>query len=371
MVVFYFGADQPNEKLQLVGYRRRNTILLKALSDHPSVEKLVSFNETGRKNFLKHIVSNFRFDNRKIKDVYFTELFVFGKYKFGYLNRLFNRIYFSILKNTFSGKDVIGWVYWPNGYMDFKKVNIRVGFIFDADHNIIDDPNLPKEDKVGLEKLLKEISQKSGLVVCASKSMLEWFKENGAKLTFRLRNGIDLSRFAVRTKNKPGRFTAVYCGILSNWVDYNLLIQIVEKNPDIDFVIIGKPFLSNSYHELGNHSNVYLLGEKSVGEVAELLPGFHAGLGFYIKDPFLDGDSMKIYEYLAAGLPVVCTRYHSSLQEDFNDLLFLGDSFSEFNKNLQDIKAGKLYLDKERVDAFLENATWEKRISEVLINFKN
>ena len=366
MVIFYFGADKPAAELERYGFKRRNTILLRSLSGNNEVSRLVSFNYTSRRIFFKNFFINYAETGKKIKDVFFSDLFVFGRFKIGLLNRFFNRIYFQPLKNRYAREGVLGWIYWPNGYMDYKQTGLNLEFVFDADHNLIDDPNLEAAQKGELVNLLKEISNRSKLVVCASKSMLEWFLKNGARQVYRLRNGIDLSRFKKNRESPSKKFSVVYCGILSNWVNYDFFVDLIEKNPDIDFVIIGKSFLNDSYNRLKTFANVVFLGEKSADEVASLLPGFDAGIALYKSDTTLDGDSMKIYEYLAAGLPVVCTNYHSSLKQDFENLLFVGETFEEINGLLKAIKNDSICFDKESVRLFLERSGWDNRINGVM-----
>ena len=365
MVIFHFGADKPAEELKKIGYKRRNTILLTALSEDPAVTQVFSFNSTNRKKFLLEFSRNFERPNEKIKDVFFTEVFTFGKVKMGSLNRLFNKIYFTGLRRQFKKQRLIAWLYWPNGYYDYKLAGLELPFVFDADHNLIDDPNLDASEKESLTSLLREIAKASNLIVCASKSMLSWFTQNGAKAVYRLRNGIDMSRF----HNKPpkrNKFSVVYCGVLSHWVNYDLFVQLVKSNPDIDFVIIGKAFLTDSYEYLRQFSNVQFLGEKSSEEVASLLPTFDAGIALYKSDTILDGDSMKIYEYLAAGLPVVCTNYHASLREDFENLLFVANSSEEISNVLHTIKDESLVLDAGAVSSFLNRSGWDKRVGDVI-----
>jgi len=365
VVIFHFGADKPAEELKKIGYKRRNTILLKFLSEDPAVSQVFNFNYSNRKKFLQHFSRNFERTDQKIKDIFFTEVFTFGKVKIGLFNRLFNKIYFGGLKRRHSKRGLIAWLYWPNGYHDFKLSGVALPYVFDADHNLIDDPNLAASEKQSLSNLLREIAASSNLIVCASKSMLSWFTENGAKAVYRLRNGIDMSRFQNRS-SKRNKFSVVYCGLLSHWVNYDLFVQLVKSNPDIEFVIIGRAFLTDSYEYVRQFANVQFLGEKSSEEVASLLPTFDAGIALYKSDTILDGDSMKIYEYLAAGLPVVCTNYHVSLKEDFESLLFIANTSEEISTVLHTIRDKSLVLNADAVSSFLDRSGWDKRVSDVI-----
>jgi glycosyltransferase involved in cell wall biosynthesis len=371
MVVFYFGADAPYEELLRIGFKRRNTILLRTIANSPEVKQVYCMNYAARGTFIKYFFKNFQSPRGKVKDIYFSEPFVIGKFKSRFLSKAFNRVYFSFFKVKLKRENLNCWVYWPNGYEDYKLSALSVDFLFDADHNLTDDPNLHPTSRNELLKILEEVARRSNLIVSASLSMLDWFLKNGAANTFRLRNGIESGRFNISRVNKREKFTAVYCGILSHWVNYDLFLKVIIDNPEIDFVIIGRAYLTEEYSNLNKLGNVYILGEKTPAEVAALLPEFHVGLGLYKTSAFLDGDSMKVYEYLAAGLAVVCTDYHKSLKSDFDNLLFTGNSSEEFNQILNDLKSGKLKNDHPGVEAFLQDSTWENRVSEVLGVQKN
>ncbi len=140
--------------------------------------------------------------------------------------------------------------------------------------------------------------------------MLDWFRDHGFDKGVLLRNGVESGRFQPASQpagEKP--FTIGYCGTLSRWIDYELFANLARKNPQWKFVIIGKPWLTEDWRVLEGLPNVSLLGEKQADEVARLIPTFDAALNLYRKHPALDVDSMKLYEYIAAGVPVVSTRY--------------------------------------------------------------
>src|ERR1019366_2414936 len=96
-----------------------------------------------------------------------------------------------------------------------------------------------------------------------------------------------------------------YLGMLSRWVDSGLLLQLVVRNPEWKFIIAGPQYNTVAFSRLEPCSNVELRGEVSAKEVPTLLATFDIGLALYRREPWLDGDSMKIFEYLAAGIPVV------------------------------------------------------------------
>src|SRR5262249_43414539 len=115
----------------------------------------------------------------------------------------------------------------------------------------------------------------------------------------------------------------VYCGALSRWVDYELLAGLARQRQDWNFVVIGANHRVDAAQKLGGLRNVTLLRERSASEVPAYLAAMDVGLALYDTrfSSWLDGDSMKLLEYLAAGLPCVSTAFHEDLAGDFDHLV--------------------------------------------------
>lgn len=127
-------------------------------------------------------------------------------------------------------------------------------------------------------------------------------------------NGVDVQNFSaardVRKKNPPKENIVGYLGIIETRIDVQLLFDIAQKKPDIQFVFAGPVFPNARAHiaPLKKLPNVRFLGRFRSSEVSELLAGWSAGIIPHIANDFTKSmNPMKYYEYLAAGLPVVST----------------------------------------------------------------
>lgn len=105
----------------------------------------------------------------------------------------------------------------------------------------------------------------------------------------------------------------VFLGALADWMDWPLIAAAARALPDTSFVFIGQrttrdPETAHAERETARLPNVWRLGPKRGGAAAGLLR--HADVGII---PFRRlalkrySNPMKLYEYLAAGLPVVST----------------------------------------------------------------
>lgn len=133
-----------------------------------------------------------------------------------------------------------------------------------------------------------------------------------------LPNGVEYELFADASAAPPadeeltallahGRPIAAYYGALARWFDYGMLASAARRRPDWSFLLIG-PRLDDSGHgqELFELSNVAWLGPRSYFT----LPGYLAAVDvalipFAINEITLATSPLKLYEYLAAGKPVV------------------------------------------------------------------
>lgn len=104
---------------------------------------------------------------------------------------------------------------------------------------------------------------------------------------------------------------AVYVGSMREWFAYDLLEQVAAARPNITFVLIGPP--AKARGRFDHLPNVRLLGPRPYQVIAGYLR--HADVGIIPFDraghpELVDHvNPLKLYEYLAAGLPVVATPW--------------------------------------------------------------
>jgi glycosyltransferase involved in cell wall biosynthesis len=99
--------------------------------------------------------------------------------------------------------------------------------------------------------------------------------------------------------------------IVSIKLDMPLIVELARLRPRWSFALvgpIGPGDPSTDVSSLQAEPNIHLLGARSYGELPDVLRGADAGLIPYARNQLTQSIfPMKVYEYLAAGLPVVST----------------------------------------------------------------
>lgn len=365
MKLLFFGGDLPWSELVEHGFRRRNTWILKCFHDGKYFDEIMIFKEATR---VKALLAIFIPQKEKgIRDVYFTKIcprFFNGTISSA-VNLFFNKIIFCLQgARHLNSVDNIVWCYWPKGYKEAVKLKIKGRYFFDTDHNIIDDENLDASMKSEQEIILLEAGSSSEKIISSVRSMLNWYKDKGFNNLYMMRNGIDLDRFnnanVVRHEFKGP--VIGYIGTISKWVNYEAMEYLLEKHPEWNILIYGATFRNKISDELRKFKNCHFMGPLLSKDVPATIRSFDVALNIYRKESWLDVDSMKIYEYLAAGVPVVSIEYHDHLKEDFDDLLYLVHDEKEMENVIDEILKNK--AEPKDAASFLEKNTWQKRVKD-------
>lgn len=219
-----------------------------------------------------------------------------------------------------------------------------------------------------LAEIEKDMLRGSDLVVVTS-SWLENFASGYNKNVVTVRNAGEYSHFSVqpvqRYVDASGRRIIGYFGAIAEWFDIDLIRHAALVHPNALILLIGNDTIEAS-KSLKDLPNVLFIGEVPYAKLPFYLYAFDVCLlPFKITPLTLATNPVKVYEYLAAGKPVISVDLPEIAQ--FGDLVLRARTSDEFitmiSQNLATTDSDEL---KRNRQLFAKDQTWEHR-AEALI----
>lgn len=181
-----------------------------------------------------------------------------------------------------------------------------------------------------------------------------------------IRNAVNEEDFLIKERKKLEDLLNIpkprvcYTGALYSRLDTELLFTTAKGNPNVSFVVIGfgdEELIKNS------PSNIYYLGPKKHSELKYYLKEMNIGIIPFKADMrgVLCCDSIKHYEYLAAGLPVITTYIpESGINKPYTYMVSNAEEFTEaINKALNQ------KIDENEIFEFLLSNSWLDRAANI------
>ena len=117
---------------------------------------------------------------------------------------------------------------------------------------------------------------------------------------------VAVAELAARPLDLPEGPIIGFFGLLSEWVDQGLLLQIASTIPEAQLVLIGAADVSIS--QLQGVANIHILGPRPFADLPAYIAHFAVGIiPFEINELTRAVNPIKLREMLAAGCPVVST----------------------------------------------------------------
>jgi UDP-galactopyranose mutase len=152
-----------------------------------------------------------------------------------------------------------------------------------------------------------------------------------------------------------------FFGVIDERIDLEMLGDLAELRPDLQFVMIG-PIVKLDPATLPQQPNVHWLGAKAHAALPAYLACWDvAMMPFACNDTTRFISSTKTLEYLAAGKPVVSTWVPDVVNPYGREgLVWLADGAGEFGDAIDEALASDRDARLAHADAFLDGLSWDR-----------
>ena len=227
-------------------------------------------------------------------------------------------------------------------------------------------------DEIAIERRLLI---QSDLVIASSRQLIAKLRTMGVEATL-VKNAADVPFF--KTAREPGATHPALAGIpeprigfigyLADHLDLDLMDYLANQQPQWSLVLVGRR--TARQHPLFQRPNVFYLGEIPYDELPEMLRGINVCMIPFALNPLTEAaDTIKLYEYLAAGKPVVSTNI-SQARELSRFVSVAGDREEFLQAIAKQLESGRPPISAE-LDEMLKESDWDLRTHQVETLFQS
>ena len=216
------------------------------------------------------------------------------------------------------------------------------------------------------DQVVFDLIKKADIVFVTARTLLDKYAWAGSKLHY-LPNGVDFEHFYGAEISLPAEFhaipapRAIYVGMIADWFDVDIIKSAAKAYPNISFVLVGESAIDLS--AIKSLQNVYILGGRKYSTIPAYLKNADVGLIPFKRNRLVESvNPIKLYEYMACGLPVVSARWETV--EGLGSPAYLYDSFEEFAEMLELSLSGE--VDQQKMIDFARQNSWEKQFKKVI-----
>ena len=218
-------------------------------------------------------------------------------------------------------------------------------------------------------------ARRSRLVFTTSRTMYDRHRRLNAE-THLVPNGGDFHHFAraadpsiaaADIAHLNGPVLGFAGNFLSSKVDFDLLEEVARARPEWSLLLIG-PEARDTAHaleRLGRLPNVHWIGPKPYADLPRYVAAFDVGLIPYLSNPYTRSCfPLKLYEYLAAGKPVVASGVPEL--EGMEPDVALVEGPEQFIASIEDALGRLGEGDRTRRMRLASQNSWETRTDRLL-----
>ena len=192
-------------------------------------------------------------------------------------------------------------------------------------------------------------------------------RKGGARNPTLIGNGVEVARFA-RAERTPaalpgpsGAPVVGYVGSLHSWFDVPLVGALARALPDARVVLVGPAHPDTERllaREKATAPNLHWIGARPYAEIPSILGAFQVGLIPFRRTPLTEAvNPVKLYEYAAAGVPAVTTRFSDEV-DDWREAARVADDVDAFVEQTRLLLAAP--PDRQALRGFAARHDWSE-----------
>lgn len=217
-----------------------------------------------------------------------------------------------------------------------------------------------------------ELLEKADVVSVSSQALFD--KKNRPGPNFHLiPNGVQFEHFhkaVTEDLNEPEDIQQIphprclYFGVINDWFDKEIVFTVASQRPEFQFILIGIDVIN--MREANTLTNIHFFDRKDYNELpAYLRYSDVAIIPFRITPLTIATSPIKLFEYLAAGVPVISTPLPEVVQ--YREIVSIASNAEEFEKAIDRYieKGAKEQIDRQSRIDFARQHSWDERCKQL------
>lgn len=240
-------------------------------------------------------------------------------------------------------------------------------------YRMCDDTSAFPDAPASFDRIEAEVCRKVDLVLATARDLEKRARSLGARQVLYLPNACDPQLFEATDGPEPAdlkdlpRPRALYAGALESWFDVTLLAEVASRLPHWSFVLIGPERADLS--SLDRLRNVHRIGPRPYTALPAYFASADAGLvPFRLSRMTHAIHPIKVYEYCAAGLPVVATpmRETAGIGAPISLAADAAGFAAALGASLQDEGSVRRQAERSARVAFARRHSWDERFDRLV-----
>ena len=198
------------------------------------------------------------------------------------------------------------------------------------------------------------------VIVCTNHDTIRYFQEGCKAKLILIPNGVDIERFR-KEYQVPHDLSVLkrpivgYAGNMQRMLDVDLMYDLAESFPNVNFVFIGNILDAKLITPMFEKRNIIYLGDKTYDDYPAYVKNFDICSIPYVVENQHGGDPMKFYEYMAAERKIVSTNIGEIAKYNDDNFIII-TTRAEYKKRLQYLLGKTIKSDYPQLPY---SATWK------------